>query len=106
MIVPLHLHVLLDQAQLKIVTSCKCKSWEDLCGARRLLKLKQHIAHQLDLPMDLTSFVCEFNNVHNKDNKAAHVATAADVQSAVVWQRLGSGDRRLLFKFVYGQKIE
>jgi hypothetical protein len=109
MIAPLHLRVLLDQARLKIVTSCKCQSWEDLRGARRLLELKQHIVSQLDLPMDLTSFVCEFNNVRDKGNRAAHVASATDVRNAVVQQRLGSADRKLLeqlFEFVYGQKID
>jgi len=109
MIAPLHLRVLLDQARIKIVKDCKCNSWEDLRGARRLLELKQHIANQLNLPIDITSFVCEFNNVRDKGNKAAHVATAADVRHAVLQQRLGTADRYLLgqlFEFVYGQKID
>lgn len=108
MIAPLHLRVLLDQARIKIVADCKYESWEDLRGARRLLELKQYIVNKLDLPMEVTSFVCEFNNVRHKGNKAAHEATAADVRNAVMQQRLGTVDRDLLeqlFEFVFGQKI-
>lgn len=109
MIAPLHLRVLLDQAQLKVIKNTKYTSWEDLRDRQTILQaLKHYVTRQSTLSADASSFLCEFSNVRHRGNESAHTAAPGDIQNAILQSCPISNERQLLeqlFKFVYSEDV-
>ena len=110
---PLHLRVLLDLAQQKVLEHFDCASWEDLRENKSVYQLTgDTYSMLLNVPncpsADAITFLCAYNNVHRTGNSAARTAKQEDVTAAVTTKQLETNDRQYLeqiYAFTYGQPV-
>ncbi|TDL16418.1 hypothetical protein BD410DRAFT_889013 [Rickenella mellea] len=112
LITPLHLRVLLDMAQQKILEHLKADSWEDFRAEKNLSQLVEDVFEKLSghchLSREAILFLCSYNDVRKAGNKAAHTAKQEEIRNAVLTKPLERGERRHLeqiFEFTFGETV-
>lgn len=100
MIIPIHLHVLLDSGRVKILDHMGLQNWDDLHQDGELESITNKILEGLalaglqhSLSREAIEFLHSYNNVRRDGNHFAHSASENEIKEAVQTKPLCSQER-------------